>query len=657
MLYQPDNAVLVLQYLQRLAGVTNVSGQGKIGGISSGGDTRDDALSPTDDASGSVPRSDGVVTDGVATTQVPSSTLTDVMKFQLHQYRARLHIITRSLKACKREVKSALNLDNQSITALFLKSNFEYARRNYRKAIKLLSSCPTREPHVAGQSLAVMYYNNLAAVHLQMGKYALAELYCTKALAANEHEAGRTPPDDVSIEGSAAHNTHAPLRTKVADRLCELLYVRGLACLFQEQPERAFGFFKAALPQFSHNPRAWHRLAECCVQKHVLHVERIHKDGAGMFTHVGTALHRKTLVSSLDVPLSPPGDDAMSLSAAVMYLNNALALLHPESGVGSDGRTSSGASPSDTTEASDTRGGGGDNGSASSSNGESTHGGGGGGAAFGGGGGLMGEGGAVGVGAPSAAFALPGTCVSPVQDADVAVIRCHVLVNLAYAHLGTHNTYEALRYAQMVLAEESSLSVCPAGLKFLALLYSAECLIRQDRIPTAIQLLSPANIGDMLTSPATTGSRNTDVDDVGAEAEAGAAEERHQPVRALPAETAKATLLLNLAAAYCMSGACDQGAHCLAQVCTDAEAYGGRCVCVRYLDCFTESWGWWLNLTMFDADLTLRLVPQVGTLQRGTAAYRQATLLSLFLALSRGQHDLAMDIIERSKLPEATVAQ
>ena len=41
---------------------------------------------------------------------------------------ARVHIMSRSMKAAKREVKSALNLSNQNVTALFLKGNFEYVR-------------------------------------------------------------------------------------------------------------------------------------------------------------------------------------------------------------------------------------------------------------------------------------------------------------------------------------------------------------------------------------------------------------------------------------------------------------------------------------------------------------------------------------------------
>eukprot|EP00041_Stephanoeca_diplocostata_P023688 m.587572 g.587572 ORF g.587572 m.587572 type:complete len:746 (+) comp22353_c0_seq1:363-2600(+) len=589
-LYQPDNAFHVLQYLERLAGISNNS-QGKTGGAPAGGGGRENPLSPGDEGSGGTSGADSGVADDGATAAVPSNTPTDVMKFQLHQYRGRLHIITRSLKACKREVKNALNLNNQSITALFLKSNFEYARRNYRKAIKLLNSCSTKEPQVSGQSLAVMYYNNLATIHLQMGKYALAELYCTKALEANEVEAGRVP--------GRIENTHAPLKTKVADHLCELLYVRGLACLFQQQPERAFGCLQAALPQFHRNPRAWQRLAECCVQKHALHIERMHRDGTGMYTTVGTAQHRKTLISSFDLPPPASSDDPMSLSVAVMYLNNALALLQPSLPVaGADAQSTVVAATVDSSPAPAQEAGGSVDAGHTSGGGDGGH-----------GGPPVGAG-LAGAATPTAAFALPGTCVSPVQDTDLAVIRCHVLINLAYAHLGTHNTYEALRYAQMVLGNASSVSTCPVALKYLAFLYSAECLIRQGRIPMAIQHLSPANISDMLASPDITGSRDADVEENGADTEASAAEVR-QPTQAFAAETAKKTLLLNLTAAYCMTGAYDQGAHCLAQV---------------------------------------------GTLPRGTPAYRQATLLSVFIALNRGQHDVAMDVIERNKMPEVTLA-
>lgn len=64
------------------------------------------------------------------------------IRARLHHYRARIHILSGAMKACKREIKSALNQPGQNPMALFLKSNFEYARRNYTKSFKQLTSCP-----------------------------------------------------------------------------------------------------------------------------------------------------------------------------------------------------------------------------------------------------------------------------------------------------------------------------------------------------------------------------------------------------------------------------------------------------------------------------------------------------------------------------------
>lgn len=70
--------------------------------------------------------------------------------------------------------------------ALFLKSNFEYERGNFRKAIKLLTGAQhDSDPWQTGESVPVMYYNNLGCVHFYMGKYHLACHYAKKALMEN----------------------------------------------------------------------------------------------------------------------------------------------------------------------------------------------------------------------------------------------------------------------------------------------------------------------------------------------------------------------------------------------------------------------------------------------------------------------------------------
>lgn len=64
----------------------------------------------------------------------------EAAKSKIHQYKVRAYIQIKSLKACKREIKSVMNTSGNSAPSLFLKSNFEYLRGNYRKAVKLLNS-------------------------------------------------------------------------------------------------------------------------------------------------------------------------------------------------------------------------------------------------------------------------------------------------------------------------------------------------------------------------------------------------------------------------------------------------------------------------------------------------------------------------------------
>ena len=84
------------------------------------------------------------------------------------------------------------------------------------------------------------------------------------------------------------------------------------------------------------------------------------------------------------------------------------------------------------------------------------------------------------------------------QDADKASLRCHVLANLAYAHLATHGTIEALRFAEELLTSPD----CPGHLRFLGHLYAAEAHIHSGRVAQAIVHLAPENVGDLSATPA-----------------------------------------------------------------------------------------------------------------------------------------------------------
>jgi len=94
----------------------------------------------------------------------------------------------------------------------------EFLRQNYRKALKVLGSAP-KSPIVtdAGECLSAFYFNNIACVHYQLGKYSLAAHYFTKAIEENDAALNGFPPLDrgekklgVSPSPSphSSHNAH-----------------------------------------------------------------------------------------------------------------------------------------------------------------------------------------------------------------------------------------------------------------------------------------------------------------------------------------------------------------------------------------------------------------------------------------------------------------
>ena len=87
----------------------------------------------------------------------------------------------------------------QTPEGLFLKSNFEYLRQNYRKSIKQLNSSP-KPPNINenGESISTMFYNNLGCIHFQMNKYNLAAFYFRRALEENDKALATLPPVDKS---------------------------------------------------------------------------------------------------------------------------------------------------------------------------------------------------------------------------------------------------------------------------------------------------------------------------------------------------------------------------------------------------------------------------------------------------------------------------
>ena len=81
----------------------------------------------------------------------------------------------------------------KAIPTVFLKSQFEYSRGNYEKAVRILCSTashvlnPTAGSTARGPlcNAAAMYYNNLGIAHFHLRKHNLAAFHLRRALDEN----------------------------------------------------------------------------------------------------------------------------------------------------------------------------------------------------------------------------------------------------------------------------------------------------------------------------------------------------------------------------------------------------------------------------------------------------------------------------------------
>ncbi|MQL81749.1 hypothetical protein Taro_014213 [Colocasia esculenta] len=170
------------------------------------------------------------------------------LKLKMHLYKVRLLLLTRNLKAAKREVKLGMNVarGRDSSIALLLKSQLEYARGNHRKAIKLLMTSSNKtEPGVVS-----MFNNNLGCIYHQLQKHHASIALFSKAL-----------------RSSSSLRMEKPLKlsTFSQDKSFSIMYNCGLQYLACGKPLMAACCFYRATPVFYNRPSVWLRLAECCL--------------------------------------------------------------------------------------------------------------------------------------------------------------------------------------------------------------------------------------------------------------------------------------------------------------------------------------------------------------------------------------------------------
>ncbi|KAK3129247.1 hypothetical protein QOZ80_6BG0474790 [Eleusine coracana subsp. coracana] len=168
------------------------------------------------------------------------------LKVRLQIYKVRLLLLTRNLKVAKRELKVLMNMarGRDSSTELLLKSQLEYARGNYRKAVKLLSTPNNRtEP-----AMLAMFYNNLGCIlHQQRSNH--TSIWCfSKAL---------------KYSLSLRSENSLKLSALSQDKSCLISYNCGIQHLMCGKPLLAARCFRKAMLLFHKRPLFWLRFSEC----------------------------------------------------------------------------------------------------------------------------------------------------------------------------------------------------------------------------------------------------------------------------------------------------------------------------------------------------------------------------------------------------------
>ncbi|XP_031593314.2 CCR4-NOT transcription complex subunit 10 isoform X1 [Oreochromis aureus] len=457
----------------------------------------------------------------------------EAAKSKIHQYKVRAYIQMKSSKACKREIKSVMNTAGNSAPSLFLKSNFEYLRGNYRKAVKLLNSSNIAEhagPIKTGECVRCMFWNNLGCIHFAMGKHNLGIFYFKKALQENDHTCAQLGDGS---NGQSKKFTGIPMCALLANKRYELLYNCGIQLLHIGRPLAAFECLMEAVQVYHFNPRLWLRLAECCISTNKGGSEQESKGlpcKKGIVQSVvGQGYHRKIILASQSMQntMYSEGQSAAipvaSMEFAAICLRNALLLLpeHQQQELKTE-NSSKNSSQSGSTES------GSENSDACSGKGQD---------------------------ADKFLSAAPS---SPLRKQEVENLRCSILACSSYVALALGDNLIALNHAEKLL-HQTKLS---GSLKFLGHLYAAEALISLDRISDAIAHLNPENVSDvsvgMLMNEQDQGSDKGD-----------------EPVESSGKQTplcypssvtsARAMMLFNLGSAYCLRSEYDKARKCLTQ--------------------------------------------------------------------------------------------
>lgn len=190
----------------------------------------------------------------------------DLFRIKLLKYKAQIYLLLHRPKLCQKKWDTMLSLGAlQTTSTIFLKAHYEYVLGNYDNSIKLLNSATDNLDYkLCGESVAVIYYNNMACINYSRSKPNLAVFYLEKALEENKKSIESIRCKDTDKDPLSSQ----PVYTLGGDKHHELMFSLGISLLQGGQATRAFDCFLEAAQRLQNNPVLWLKLAECCVYCH-----------------------------------------------------------------------------------------------------------------------------------------------------------------------------------------------------------------------------------------------------------------------------------------------------------------------------------------------------------------------------------------------------
>lgn len=433
----------------------------------------------------------------------------EAWKPKISLYKTRCLLMMKSMKSCKREIKSLMSTQAMNTAVIYLKSNFEHLRGNHKKAMKMLGSVSTSDFTEAGECMPVMYNNNLGCIHFHLSKHHLGAFHFRKAFQENENAIK-------DIKRGAEHNKNLSGKTLNSigmSRHFELLYNMGIQLLHCGKAMPAFDCLVEAVQVFRSNPRLWLRLAECCIMANRQNNDedrKLEKRLEVIQGSDGSGIHRKLrLGPGLKKDNPSPGTPAIPAAThefAALCLKNALHLL-PEDPLTAE---------KVPIEDSDT------------------------------------------VKITPEMVLVPAPPGNPLKAAEVASLRCSILAASAYVALCLNDYTLALLHAENLLKQPK----LTGAQRYLGHLYMAEAQVAMDKIADAIQLLNPELVVDIsLTLP----ENKTEQDKSERDPEASESKGYFYPWSPKDLTRAKAIAQYNLATAHAIRGEYDKSGQNLGE--------------------------------------------------------------------------------------------